>query len=101
MGNNESVITSSALPDSHLTKRHNALSYHRVREAIVAKIMNFVYKKGQENPADILSKHCAYPQLWPHIQPLLFWVGNPSHPNDNKKRSNPEGEDRDLIHDGE
>ena len=60
-------------------------SYHRVREAIAAKIMNFVFKKGHENPADILSKHCAYPQLWPHVQPLLFWVGNPSCPNDNKK----------------
>ena len=63
-GDNESVITSSTLPDSRLTKLHNALSYHRVRETIAAKIMNFI---GQENPADILSKHCAYPQLWPHV----------------------------------
>ena len=47
-GDNESVITSSTLPDSRLTKRHNAFSYHRVREAIAAKIINFIYKKGQE-----------------------------------------------------
>ena len=47
-GDNESVITSSTLPDSRLTNRHNALSYHRVREAIAVKIMNFIYKKGQK-----------------------------------------------------
>jgi len=27
----------------------------------------------QSVTADILSKHCWYPQLWHHIQPLLFW----------------------------
>ena len=37
-GDNQSVITSSTIPHSRLSKRHNALSYHRVREAIVAKI---------------------------------------------------------------
>jgi hypothetical protein len=75
-GDNQSVITSSTIPHSQLNKRHNALSYHRVREAIVAKIMHFCYVSGKENPADILSKHCGYPQLWPHVQPLLFWMGS-------------------------
>ena len=84
-GDNESVITSSTLPHSRLTKRHNALSYHRVREAIVAKILNFAYIKGENNPADILSKHCGYPQLWRHIQPLLFWFGCPGPCNDEVK----------------
>jgi len=55
-GDNESVVTSSTLPHSVLSKRHNALSYHSVREAIAAKIIAFYYKKGKDNPADILSK---------------------------------------------
>ena len=76
-GDNQSVITSFTIPHSRLSKRHNALSYHRVREAIVAKIINFVHIMGENNPADILSKHCGFPQLWPHIQPLLFWLGTP------------------------
>jgi hypothetical protein len=72
-GDNQSVITSSMLPHSKkLSKRHNALSYHRVREAIAAKIINFVHIFGVNNPADVLSKHCGYPQMWPHLQPLLF-----------------------------
>jgi Reverse transcriptase (RNA-dependent DNA polymerase) len=76
-GDNKSVITSSTLPHSRLSKRHNALSYHRVREAIVAGVMRFFHIDGTKNPADILSKHCGYPQLWPHTQPLLFWFGCP------------------------
>ena len=69
---NQSVIISFTLPHSQLSKRHNALSYHRVHEAIVAKILHFIHIMGENNPADILIKHCGYPQLWPHGQPLLF-----------------------------
>ena len=79
-------ITSSTIPHSRLTKRHNALSYHHVREAIATKILAFVYKKGEDNPADILSKHCGYPQLWPHVQPLLFCRGDPSGTNDDQEK---------------
>ena len=75
-GDNQSVITSSTIPHSRLSKRHNALSYHRVREAIAARILRFKFIAGVENPADILSKHCGYTQLWPHIKPLLFWMGS-------------------------
>lgn len=76
-GDNQSVITSSTIPHSSLSKRHNALSYHRVREAIVAKILRFFKIDGKDNPADVLSKHCGHPQMWPHVQPLLFWMGSP------------------------
>ena len=37
----KSVMTSSTVPHSLLSKRHNILSYHRVREAIAAKILVF------------------------------------------------------------
>ena len=40
-GDNKSVVTSSMVPHSLLSKRHNILSYHRVREAIAAKILVF------------------------------------------------------------
>jgi len=32
------------------------LSYHRVQEAIAAKLLYFIYIPGSLNPADILSK---------------------------------------------
>ena len=75
-GDNQSVITSSTIPHSALKKRHNALSYHRVREAIAAKIFKFYKLKSADNPADILSKHNGYQQAWPHVRTLLFWRGD-------------------------
>ncbi len=35
-GDNETVVNTASVPQSRLAKRHNALSYHRTREAIAA-----------------------------------------------------------------
>lgn len=75
-GDNKSVLDSSTIPHSKLTKRHTALSYHRVREAIAAKIVSFYHVPGKDNPADILSKHWGYQQVWPLLQPIMFWEGD-------------------------
>lgn len=77
-GDNESVVKNSTIPHSQLKKRHVALSYHRVREAIAAGIIIFHHIKGENNPADILSKHWGFPQVWKVLQPLLFWHGETS-----------------------
>ena len=74
-GDNRAVCD-AALPHSKLTKRHNALNWHRIREAIAAKILRFIHIEGKTNPSDILSKHCGYAAGWPVIRPLLFWKGN-------------------------
>jgi hypothetical protein len=74
-GDNQSVITSSTIPHSSLSKRHNALSYHRVREAIAAGVL-YLYKiDGKDNPADCLTKFLPFVTFWPLIKPLLFWRG--------------------------
>jgi hypothetical protein len=75
-GDNQSVVTSSTVPESPLNKRHNALSYHRVREAIAAKILTYLKVDGKKNVADVLSKHYDFPSAWPLLKPLLFWRGN-------------------------
>ena len=74
-GDNQSVITSSTIPESTLNKRHNALSYHLVRECVAAKIINFVHVSGKVNPSDLLTKFLSWSNFWPLIQPLLFWKG--------------------------
>ena len=74
-GDNKSVVLNSTVPHSQLNKRHNALAYHRVREAIAAGILRFFHIDGKKNPADILSKHCGHVEAWPHIKTLLFWRG--------------------------
>jgi hypothetical protein len=74
-GDNKTVVDSASIPQSKLHKRHNMLAYHRVREAIVAGIINFFHMPGSSNPADILSKHWDYATIWPTLRPLLFWWG--------------------------
>ena len=74
-GDNQSVITSSTIPHSNLNKRHNALSYHRVREAIAANILYLIHIDGKLNPSDVLTKFLSWAKFWPLIQPFLFWKG--------------------------
>jgi hypothetical protein len=75
-GDNQSVITFSIIPHSNPNKRHNALSYHRVREAISAGILYFIHIDGKLNPSDVLTKFLAWAKFWPLIQPMLFWKGD-------------------------
>jgi hypothetical protein len=75
-GDNQSVITNSTIPHSSLNKRHNALAYHRVREMIAADVLGYYWIDGKDNPADVVSKHWGYQQVWKLLQPLLFYSGN-------------------------
>jgi hypothetical protein len=91
-GDNKSVVDSLMTPHAKLHKRHTALSFHRVREAIAARILVFHHVAGEDNPADILSKHWGYQQVWKLLQPLLFWQGDtldiPDSASDAQKRTN-------------
>jgi hypothetical protein len=75
-GDNKSVVDSSMQLHAKLHKRHTILSFHRVRETIAAGIIGFYYIPGEHNPADILSKHWGYTQVWTQLKALLFWHGD-------------------------
>jgi len=77
-GDNKTVVTSSLMPHSKLHKRHTALAYHRVREAIASGMVVFIHIIGKLNPADFLSKCWGYSQVWTVLQPLFFWEGDTS-----------------------
>jgi hypothetical protein len=70
-GDNQAVVMNSSIHHSSLNKRHNALSYHCVREMIAARILGYYWIDGKLNPADIVSKHWAYPKIWHLLKPLL------------------------------
>jgi hypothetical protein len=42
-------------------------------------MMVFNHIAGEHNPADILSKHWGYPQVWPTLRLILFWDGKYKH----------------------
>ena len=75
LGDNQSVITQCTIPSSTLSKRHNALAYHRIRWAVAAGVVKFVKIPGKENAADALTKYLAYNDAWPLLKPILFWKG--------------------------
>jgi hypothetical protein len=75
-GDNKSVVTSSTIPHSTLGKRWNALSYHRVREAVAGGWLRFEHIPGTENPADILTKPLPWFALRIFVEPLLLWKGD-------------------------
>ena len=75
-GDNESVVKSSTRVDAKLHKRHNMLSFHFVREAICKGFVWFTHIPGKENPADIMSKHWGYSDVWPMLRAMLFWEGD-------------------------
>jgi hypothetical protein len=60
---NEAVVTNSTAPESTLKKKHNAIAYHRTREANAAGIVKIAKEDGDTNLADILTKLMAGPRL--------------------------------------
>jgi hypothetical protein len=75
-GDNETCVNTASVPYGKLHKRHNALAYHRTREAVAAGIIRLHHVPGKDNPADILSKHWDLPSVWSTLQPLMFWYGD-------------------------
>ncbi len=85
-GDNQSVVTSSMIRTSVLNKRSSALCYHRIREAIAAKILRFYHILGKNNPTDMLSKHYNRIDVWPQLGPLLFYRGAVRDPDEKSKK---------------
>ena len=75
-GDNRSVVTSAPLPHSTQAKRNDILAFHRVREAIAAKLMAFYWIQSAYNLCDMLSKHWDHPTVYPMILKLLITRGN-------------------------
>ena len=72
-GDNKIVIDISNKPKH---KRHTLPSYYRVREAIAAKIIEFIFIDSEINPADNLTKLWGYQQIKTKLKAMLFWRGD-------------------------
>jgi hypothetical protein len=73
----KTVIDASSTPHAKLHKRHNALSFHCVQEAVASKYVTIFHLPGiYYNPADILSKHWSYALVWQTMNALLFARGD-------------------------
>jgi len=70
-GDNMSMVISTTIPSSALKKKHNAIGYHRVREAIAARIIDLLHVPSRANLADLLTKPLG-PQIYKQVMEL-FW----------------------------
>ena len=53
---NQGVVKNTSLPESQLSKKHNAVNYHLVRESAAAGVLVVGKEDGKTNLADILTK---------------------------------------------
>jgi hypothetical protein len=53
---NQGVVKNASIPESVLSKKHNAINYHAVREAVAANILRVAKEDSTTNVADLLTK---------------------------------------------
>jgi hypothetical protein len=69
---NKSVVTNCTVPESTLKKKHNAIAYHRVREAVAANTSRIAYVHSKANNMDILTKSLPGPDLKVVVSNILW-----------------------------
>ncbi|MGH7974026.1 MAG: Ty1/Copia family ribonuclease HI [bacterium] len=69
---NEAVVKNSTAPESTLKKKHNAIAYHRVREAVAANMLRIAKEDTSTNLADLLTKSLPGPRLKQLCERILF-----------------------------
>ena len=69
---NLAVVTNTTLPSSSLKKKHNAIAYHKVREAVAAGIVKVAYIPSEWNLADILTKPLSPQDFYRLLYNVLF-----------------------------
>ena len=69
---NQTVVKNSSLPESTLNKKHNAICYHRVREAAAAGWIRVVWVQSCYNIADLFTKVISMEARKRHLEILTF-----------------------------
>ena len=72
LGDNMLVVVNTTLPSSQLKKKHNTIAYHRVCEAIAARVLKFAHIPSADNLADVLTKPLPAGRFHDLMQPVLF-----------------------------
>lgn len=75
---NKSVVTNSIHPASTLKKKHNAIAYHCVREAIASNMMRVGWVQSSKNLADLLTKPLPGPTLHALCEKILYLFKEPN-----------------------
>jgi len=69
---NGSVVANTVNPESILKKKHNAIAYHNVREAVAQGAVRIAKEDGKTNLADILTKPLPGPRMKELLHHILY-----------------------------
>ena len=72
LSDNEAVVKNSTAPESTLKKKHNAISYHRCREAVAAGMVRIAKVGTKDNLADLATKSLPAPQRSKLVRMILW-----------------------------
>ncbi len=67
---NNGVVTNCTIPESTLKKKHNAIAYHKVREAVARGTIRIAKEDTKTHLADLLTK----PLPGPRMKELLYHI---------------------------
>ena len=69
---NNSVVQNVSIPESTLAKKHNAINYHIIREAVAAGIIRVGKEDTSTNIADIFTKLVPFTRKYQLLSPFLW-----------------------------
>lgn len=69
---NQGVVKNTSVPESVLTKKHNAVNYHAVREAVAAGAMEVIKEDTETNLADLFTKVLPWDRRKELISCILY-----------------------------
>ncbi len=72
LSDNMAVIQNSTIPSSNIKKKHNAICYHRVREAVASGNIRIAKIATKENLADLFTKLLPAALLHHLMQRILY-----------------------------
>ena len=62
MCDNVGVVKNTSIPESTLSKRHNSINYHVIRESVAAGILRVGKENSESNLSDAFTKILPYPR---------------------------------------
>jgi hypothetical protein len=69
---NNGVVVNCTIPESTLKKKHNAIAYHKVREAVAQGTIRIAKEDSKSNLADILTKPLSRPRMKELLYHILY-----------------------------
>jgi hypothetical protein len=69
---NQGVVKNVTIPESVLSKKHNAINYHAVREAVAANILRVAKEDSATNVADLLTKPLTEQRRGTLLRSILY-----------------------------